>query len=269
MPHVRYRRGWSVPRLAIALLLFLAPAVMAQTSAPAGSNPTQSVQDSPSPSGSDLSAAAQRAREERARQRAQRSASSEAVNRMAADLSESSDQPLAGAPAGYRYYIFKPGNYAILVPADAQPQERDSFGLRLLSAEALSSRIEVILGDPIPAAGNTPEEMLHNASSQYFSDCNLSIVGLGPPVGGHPSRSVSGFSMCPLHNEILGSAEFVLADGQVMPVVCGYPFKAEDLDPSPNQPIHKILSKYDRERDSFRVCNVILPSLRFDLSGAH
>jgi hypothetical protein len=252
----------SACTLTLLLPLFCAMAAAWQTAPPTELSSNQSVQ-TPQPSPSDLSAAAESARQ--AREQAQQSAGSEAVKEMADELAESADQPIGGAPQGYRYYVFKPGRYAILVPADAQPEAHDYYGLRLLSSELITSRLEVILGDPIPAQGDTPEEMIHNATKQYFSGCNLGFMGLGTPVGGHPAQSVSGFSTCPLNKEILGGAEFVLANGNVMPIVCGYPFKAEDLDPSPNQPIRKLTSRYDRERNAFHVCQLILPSVRFDI----
>jgi hypothetical protein len=59
-----------------------------------------------------------------------------------------------------------------------------------------------------------------------------------------------------------------MGDGYVLPVVCGYPFTAEDLDPNPNRPIGTIVNKYDRERNGYRACDVILPSVRFHEHGA-
>ena len=262
-PERKRSRVWD---FALLLPWFFSAAAAAQAVPAPQSNPSQSVQDQPAHSGSDLSAAAKQAREERAHQRAQRSANSEAVNEMAAELSEASDQPIAGAPVGYRYYMFKPGNYAILVPVDAKPEGRDSYGLRLFSTEALSSRTELILGDPIPAQGDTPEEILHNATARYFSSCGWSLTGLAPPVNGHPALSTVGFGQC-LNHQLEGGGEFVLADGYVMPVICGYPLTTEDLTPNPHAPIKKILNKYDRERNGYRVCDIILPSLRFDPHG--
>ena len=221
-------------------------------------------QDLTQPSTSDLAAAAKRTREERAQQSAQRTSSSAAVDEMAAQLADESDQPIGGAPIGYRYYFFKPGNYAILVPVDASADRRDYQGLRLISSQAITSSIEVILGDPIIAQGNSPEEIIHNASRRYFYDCNSQVSMLGAPVAGHPTSSISGFYNCSLNHEILGTVEFVLANGYVMPIACGYPYRPEDLKPAPYAPIKKILDKYDRERNGFNVCNLILPSLKFD-----
>jgi hypothetical protein len=239
--------------------------VAVQTVASGNQDPIQSTPNPQSLPPSDLSAAAQAARQARDRERSQRSAGSEAVKQMADELAEGPEKPIAGAPVGYRYYVFRPGNYAILVPEDAQPEAHDYYGLRLLSSELITSRLEVILGDPIPAQGDTPEEMLRNAGKRYFAGCNLNPLGLSPPLSGHPAQLVSSFSLCAMHNELLGSAEFVLADGFVMPIVCGYPYKPGDLDGSPNQPIRKITAKYDRERNGMRVCDLILPSVRFDI----
>jgi len=221
-------------------------------------------QDLTQPSTSDLAAAAKRTREERAQQSAQRTSSSAAVDEMAAQLADESDQPIGGAPIGYRYYFFKPGNYAILVPVDASADRRDYQGLRLISSQAITSSIEVILGDPIIAQGNSPEEIIHNASRRYFYDCNSQVSMLGAPVAGHPTSSISGFYNCSLNHEILGTVEFVLANGYVMPIACGYPYRPEDLKPNPYAPVKKVLEKYDREQNGFNVCKLILPSVKFD-----
>lgn len=257
----------------LAILAILIPGIRASSLAqdnPA-SNPSQatSAPQGDSEQGtqsSDLAAAARLAREQQAREKARRTEQSQAVSEMAKELSEADEEPISGAPSGYRYYYFKPGDYAILVPADAKPEARDNFGLRLFSSEALSSRIEVILGEPITAQGSTPEEILHNANAEYFGWCALNISGLGPPVDGHAAHQAA-FNNCELNQELLGSGEFVLGDGIVVPVYCGYPMTAQDLDPSPNQPIKRIVNKYDRERNGFRVCDVILPSLKFHPLG--
>jgi len=223
-------------------------------------------QTSPHAVPSDLAAGAKLAREQRVAQSAHRTEHSQAVNEMAEELAREQDEPLSGAPAGYRYYYFKPGDYAILVPVDAKPVARDSYGLRLRSAEALTSSIEVILGEPIAARGDTPEEQIHNANQQYFQGCGLNLNGLGSPIDGHPASS-AGYSNCSLGREVLGSAELVRGDGYVVPVICGYPFTLQDLDPRPNQPIKGIVNKYDRERNGWNVCKLILPSLHFHPYG--
>lgn len=214
-----------------------------------------------SQSKSDLDAAAKSTRKEREQEKAQRSGRSDVVNQLAKELSDSDEEPIAGAPTGFRYYYFKPGDYAILVPADAKPEARDNFGLRLFSNEAFTYRIEVILGEPILGQGDTPEEIIHNANAQYFAGCAMNISGLGEPVDGHPAHTV-GLS-CGMSQQVLGYAEYVLSDGYVMPVICGYPLTREDLDPNPHQPYKKIVDKYTRERNGFTVCERILPSLRF------
>ena len=238
-------------------------ALAAQTATSGDSDSLPSASNPQSSSASDLSAAAEAARQ--ARDRAPRSAGSQAVKQMADELADGPEQTIAGAPVGYRFYVFKPGGYAILVPEDAQPEAHDYYGLRLLSSELITSRLEVILGDPIPAQGDSPEEMLRNAGKRYFGGCNLGPLGSSPPLAAHPAQLVPSFSLCAFHNELLGSAEFILANGFVMPIVCGYPFKPDDLDASPNQPIRKITSRYDRERNGMRVCDLILPSVRFDI----
>jgi hypothetical protein len=220
-------------------------------SAQAAAEQSQSQPEKDQPQ-SDLSDAARRAREERERQRAKRSAGSEAVNQMADELSDASERATP-APVGYRYYNFKQGDYSILVPADAEVEGRDSYGLKLLSSEAMGSRTIVILGDPIPAQGDTPDEIIRNASSQYIPGCNAAAGPGGP---------------CPFHNEVLGSARYFPRDGYVMPVICGYPYIAEDLVPNSNLPIATLVKRYDRERDGFRACDTILPSLRFNDHGS-
>jgi hypothetical protein len=258
--------AWIAPVLA-------APTVLAQNSGASdsfmnreASTAQEAQQTSPQSVPSDLAAAAKLAREQRAAQSAHRTERSQAVNEMAGDLAREQDEPLSGAPTGYRYYYFKPGDYAILVPVDAKPVARDSYGLRLRSAEALTSSIEVILGEPIVARGDTPEEQIHNANEQYFQGCGLNLNGLGLPIDGHPASS-AGYNNCSIGQEVLGSAELVLGDGYVVPVICGYPFTPQDLDPRPNQPIKGIVNKYDRERNGWNVCKLILPSLHFHPYG--
>jgi len=274
---------WVLP-----LLLVLVSAIgVAQTNASPDSSPVHASQVETSPgqtsqaqSGqaqadqpqgqppSDLADAARKAREERERQRAKRSADSDAVNAMATELAEGSEQNTP-APVGYRWYSFKPGDYSILVPADAELEGRNSYGLKLLSSEAMGSRTIVILGDPIPAQGADPNEMLNNAASRYFYGCRQTgIITAGQPVNGHPAGSPGSFSMCPLGKEVLGFAQLVVGDGYVMPVVCGYPFAAEDLHPNPHRPIGTVVKMYDREANGYRACNTILPSLRFNAHGS-
>jgi len=246
---------------------WIVPVLAASTVLVQNSSMTQDAQQtSPQSVPSDVAAAAKLAREQRAVQSAHRTELSQAVNEMAGDLAREQDEPLSGAPTGYRYYYFKPGDYAILVPVDAKPVARDSYGLRLRSAEALTSSIEVILGEPIVARGDTPEEQIHNANKQYFQGCGLNLNGLGSPIDGHPASS-AGYNNCSLGREVLGSAELVLGDGYVVPVICGYPFRPQDLDPRPNQPIKGIVNKYDRERNGWNVCKLILPSLHFHPYG--
>ncbi|MFZ0990314.1 MAG: hypothetical protein WBL97_19190 [Candidatus Sulfotelmatobacter sp.] len=269
---------WATP----LLLALLSVPVAAQTSAPPDSGQTQlgevqggQVQYSQAPaeqpqeqSQSGLADAARKAREEREQQRANRTADSDAVNAMAAELAEGSEQT-APAPVGYRWYSFKAGDYSILVPADAEVEGRNSYGLKLLSSEAMGSRTLVILGDPIPAQGATPDEMLNNAASRYFYGCRTTgIITAGQPVNGHPAGSAGSFSLCPLHNDVLGFVQLVVGDGFVMPVVCGYPLAAEDLHPSPNRPIATVIKGYDRQANGYRACNTILPSLRFNEHGS-
>jgi hypothetical protein len=263
-----HRPAWCVLRLAwIAVLCSWAPLVAQDVAnrlgSPSQSDSVASGQDSPA---SDLAAAAKLARQQQAAEKGQRTERSQAVNEMAGDLAREQEEPIAGAPTGYRYYYFKEGDYAILIPADAKPEARDYYGLRLRSAEALSSRIEVILGEPIPALGDTPEEKIHNANAIFFEGCAFNLSGLGAPVDGHPAASV-GYSGCWLNQEVFGSAELVLGDGYVVPVVCGYPMTAEDYNPNPQQPIQKVLNKYDRERNGLNVCKLILPSLHFHPYG--
>ena len=244
----------------------------AQTGAPGSqnsSNPTSAQASSDQSQGqpaSDLSAAAENARKAREAERSRRSANSEAVDAMAAELSEASEQGQA-APVGYRYYKFAPGDYSILVPADAEVEGRDSYGLKLLSSEAMGTRTVVILGDPIPARGSAPLEILHNAAAEYFPGCRTLLSGLGKPLNGH-AAGTQGLSMCPLHNEILGFAEFVQNGDFVVPVVCGYPFMAEDFKPGNTQPIKTVVNKYNRESNGYRACDTILPSLHFTEQGS-
>src|SRR5271157_4873271 len=172
------------------LILSVSVAAGAQTSASPSGGQMQSAQNpatqSETQSQSDLATAARQAREERERQRTKRSANSEALNAMATELSESSEQAIA-APVGYRYYNFKPGDYSILVPADAEVEDRSWYGLKLLSSEAMGSRTVVILGDPIPAQGDTPDEILRNAALEYLLGCKSGINSAGRPVNGHPA----------------------------------------------------------------------------------
>jgi len=150
------------------------------------------------------------------------------------------------------------------VPADAEIQGRDQYGLKLLSSDAMGSRTVVILGQPLAAEGDTPEHILRNAFSAYFPGCRIG-GGLGRPVNGHPAGK-AGFSMCYLNREVTGYAEFVLGDGYVMPLICGYPFLPEDLDPAANLhlPPAALQKKYDRQRNGFQACDVISTSTVHD-----
>jgi hypothetical protein len=262
--------NFSTPFLFFCLVFLSSSACLVPINAIAQDSNTSSeqVQGSPdqSASGSDLAAAAKLAREQRAQQSTLHTERSQAVDEMAQELSLSQEEPITGAPTGYRYYYFQPGDYAILVPADAKPAERDGYGLHLLSEEAFSFRIEVILGEPVSASGTTPEQILHNANNQYLQGCALSITGVGPAVNGHPSHSMA-YQGCTINQYLLGNSELVIGDGFVMPVLCGYPMTVEDRTPTAYPDIKKTMLKYDRERLGFNVCNQILPSLKFHPYG--
>ena len=247
------------------LVLWLATATTALTSAQTSTSPDTPVETPDVPAQSDLAGAAQRTRDARQRERGKRTSNSEAVDSMADELAEESEPDLA-APVGYRYYSFKPGDYSVLVPADAEVDGRDSHGLKLLSSEAMGSRTLVMLGDPIPNRGETPDDILNNAANSYLPGCKWRLHWNGLLIGGHRASPAS---VCSLSNKLLGSAEFIQGDGYVLPVACGYPFTAEDLDPNPNRPIATTIKKYDRERNGYRACDVILPSVRFREHGAN
>ncbi len=270
-------RKWAVALLLVSLLFVSVSVAFAQTSAPSGGQ-SQAGQDPTTQSQtpattSDLATAAQRAREEREQQRSKRSANSEAVNEMATELSESAEEALA-APVGYRQYNFEPGDYSILVPADAEVEGRDWHGLKLLSSEGMGSRTVVMLGNPIPNRGDQPKEIFRNAAAMYLPGCQvgLATAGMGinttlAPVNGHAAASV-GLGTCQLNQEVLGYVQLVMGDGYVVPIVCGYPLTYEDLHPTRNRPIATVVKTYDRENNGRRACDVILPSVRFHEHGS-
>jgi len=139
-------------------LVLLSVAATAQTTAPPSASPIQTAHDPATQSSpSDLAAAAERARQEREQQRTKRSANSEAVNEMATELADSAEQAIL-APAGYRSYNFQPGDYSVLVPAEAEVEGRNWYGLKLLSSEGMGSRTVVILGNPIPTEATSPKK---------------------------------------------------------------------------------------------------------------
>jgi hypothetical protein len=213
---------------------------------------------------SDLAAAAKQAKEQRAQQSTRATERSQAFDEMAQELELSQEEPIAGAPTGYRYYYFQPGDYAVLVPADAKPESRDDYGLHLRSSEAFSARVVVILGDPLPAAGSTPEEILHNANDNFFAGCSASISGVGPSVNGHAAHDMA-YQNCGLPEGLIGRGEFVVGDGSVVPVICGYPRDGTEGDP--RRPIKNVLRSYDTQRQAYQVCGTILASLKFHPFG--
>jgi hypothetical protein len=215
-------------------------------------------------SGSDLAAAAKQAKEQRAQQGAGKTERSQAVDEMAQELSESQEEPIAGAPIGYRYYYFQPADYAILVPADARPESRDGYGLHLRSSETFSSRVEVILGEPLPATGSTPEEILHNANNTFFAGCAASISGVGPEVNGHPAHDMA-FLQCASPDDMIGRGEFVVGDGDVVPVFCGYP--KDGTETNPRRSPKEMLRSVDIQRQAYQVCGAVLASLKFHPYG--
>jgi hypothetical protein len=254
--------------LLLLLLVLTTSLVAAQTSAPPGASPSPQDQNpstqasvGQSQSQSDLAKAAEQARAARERERAKRSAGSEAVSKLADELSEESEEG-AAAPVGYRYYNFKEGNYSILVPADAELEGRNAYGLKLLSSDLMGSRTLVVLGHPIPAEGKTKEEMIRNAAKQYLGDCTRVVMVLNP-WGGTPVQSSN---PCP-GNDMVGETQYFVGNGHVMPVICGYPMTAEDLDPNPHRPIREIVKKYDRERNGYRACATVFSSVRFHERG--
>lgn len=227
---------------------------------------TSACAQAPEPA-SDLARAAAQAKAERERQRALHSSNSDAVNEMASELAERADSAPTGAPIGYRYFYFKEGDYYILVPEDAEIQGRGEYGLTLLSSEVVGSRTQVSLGEPIAAEGDTPLQKFRNAAARYASGCAPAMSGLTDPVNGHPAAK-AGFSACPLQKQLMGYAQFVLNGDSVVPVLCGYPYLAEDWDTNPRIPVAKIFKKYDRESNGVRACNVIFPSIVFNQHGA-
>ncbi len=248
----------------LSLFLCLLPAVAAAQDSSASSPQNQQGTVDQQSSGSDLAAAAKLAKEQRAQQSARKTERSQAVDEMAEELALSQEEPIAGAPTGYRYYYFQSGDYAILVPADARPNARDYYGLHLRSSETLSSRVVVILGEPMPAAGSSPEEVLHNANDAFFWGCAVSISGVGAPVGGHPAHEV-GFGQCEPPDDLIGAGELVIGDGYVVPVFCGYPKDGTETDPgrSPKD----MLRSVDLQRQAHQVCGTILASLKFHPYG--
>jgi len=248
--------------LSFCLCLLPIGAVAQDSTASSAQNQRGST-DQQSPS-SDLADAAKLAREQRAQQRARESERSQAVDEMAQELALSQEEPIAGAPTGYRYYYFQPGDYAILVPVDARPDSRDGYGLHLRSSEAFSWRVVVILGDPLPAVGSKPDEVLHNANDAFFAGCSVSISGEGTPVNGHPAHGV-GFEQCAPPDSLIGGGEFVVGDGYVVPVFCGYPKDGNETDV--RKPVKDILHSIDTQRQAYQVCGTILASLKFHPYG--
>ena len=248
----------------LSLFLCLLPtAAVAQDSSASSAQNQQGSTDQQSPI-SDLAAAAKQARKQRAQQSARTTERSQAVDQMAQELALSQEEPIAGAPTGYRYYYFQPGDYAILVPADARPDSRDGYGLHLRSAEEFSWRVVVILGDALPAVGSTSEEILHNANDTFFADCSVSISGVGAPVNGHPAHGV-GFEQCAPPDSLIGGGEFVVGDGYVVPVFCGYP--KDGTETVLSKPVKDILHSIDTQRQAYQVCGTILASLKFHPFG--
>jgi hypothetical protein len=244
----------------LSLLSVGAVAQDASASSPQNQHATFDQQSSPS----DLAASAKLAKEQRAEQSARRTERSQAVDEMAQELSLSQEEPITGAPTGYRYYYFQPGDYAILVPADTKPDSRDDYGLHLRSSETFSSRVEIILGESVPAVGRTPEEILHNANEIFLGACSGSIVGLGPPVGGHPAHD-AGFGQCGLPDGLIGGGEFVIGDGYVVPVFCGYP--KNEMETNPSRSPKDMLRSVDIQRQAHQACGTILSSLKFHPYG--
>jgi hypothetical protein len=248
---------------ALLLVLWAFPYLCAQESTPL---PMTSQPDS------DLSQAARKAKAEREKQRALESTNSNAVNQMAQELAEKTE-PAGNAPVGYRYYSADDGEYSILVPEHAELQARGDDGVTLLSSGEWGPTTEVILGAPIAPHGGSTSIILHNAANDYFSDCN--VGGSVRPVNGHPAIFTS-FSGCSLGHSLLGQAVFVLADGYIVPLVCGYPLSAEDLTPNTVQPgkvytkkaVDAWQKKYDRQRLGMQACQVVFDSLQFRPHGA-
>jgi hypothetical protein len=251
---------FSFLSLFLCLLSAVAVAQDSSANAPQNEQGTPDQQSSPS----DLAAAAKLAKEQRAQQSARKTERSQAVDEMAQELSLSQEEPIAGAPTGYRYYYFQPGDYAILVPADAKPNSRDDYGLHLRSSETFSSRVDVILGDSIPGAGSRPEEILHNANDIFFGACSVSIIGVGPPVNGHPAHDMA-YQNCGLPEGLIGRGELVVGDGYVVPVICGYP--KDGTETNPNRSPKDMLRAVDIQRQAYQVCGTILASLKFHPYG--
>ena len=248
----------------LSLCLCLPPSVaVAQDSGASSEQNQQGSTDQQSPI-SDLAAAAKQTREQRTQRSARETERSQAVDQMAQELALSQEEPIAGAPTGYHYYYFQAGDYAILVPADAKPDSRDGYGLHLRSSETFSSRVEVILGEPLPAAGSNAEEILHNANDIFFAGCSASISGVGTPVNGHPAHTM-GFQKCALPQSLIGGGEFVVGDGYVVPVICGYP--KDGTETVVSRPAKNILHSIDTQRQAYQACGTILGSLKFHPFG--
>ena len=240
--------------LSLSLCLLTTVAVAQDSSAASAPNQQASTaQQSPI---SDLAAAAKQAREQRAQQSARATERSQAVDQMAEELALSQEEPIVEAHHGIpATTTFNRGTTAILVPADARPDSRDGYGLHLRSAEQFSWRVVSHLGR-LTTGGrkHLRRDSAQRETIPFLQVVPVSISGVGAPVNGHPAHGV-GFERCAPPDSLIGGGEFVVGDGYVVPVFCGYP--KDGSEAVLRKPVKDILHSIDTQRQAY-------PSVRHD-----
>jgi hypothetical protein len=231
----------------------------------AGSSiPATAQDDAPQAPVDDLSAAAKKAKADRQTQQNSGATTSDAIKQMANEIAEGPDAVIGPVPVGYRTYVAEGRDYALFVPQFAQIESRDGRGLKLASTNALDTRTVVILGAAIPVKGDSPKDMLGEAVDAYFG-CDLGRWVTVADLNGHSMAKVNHQSCW---KDIVGYSEFILGDGYVIPVVCGYPYNQQEWAPDPrinwDPKARKAAIDRDNEsRNGMRACDTILPSFHF------
>ena len=73
------------------------------------------------------------------------------------------------------------------------------------------------------------------------------------------------YQQCAMPDELVGRGEFVVGDGYVVPVICGYP--KDGTETNMNRSPKDMLRSVDIQRQAYQVCGTILTSLKFHPYG--
>ncbi len=185
------------------------------------------------------------------------------------DRSLEAEALLEPAPVGFKHY--RTEDYRLLVPETAELVAEDYQGKILRSSGLGGARTIVVVGDPMPIAGESTAAILSSASRAFVEQFPGGANGSGSiTVNGRPARHVS-FNGNKLGNPFWGAAIFILGPETVIPVACGFPPNDQELRPQPDssrrsraekaEALQRSFHSQDDQRQASDTCQRVLGSI--------